>query len=349
MWEMAALSQTEAEGLLEKLRNVECYFVGVRTAPALGAFTNLHTTMRLRNEEIRSFSEMWDIDTATLMGDAGSAARKRAVNHLAHVFGTGVQKLRELSEELESNGRVEHKHMVTIAEYLLKPLMGGGETSVVLNKVEYSSVPGVKTDFLGMGNEHTWHGAPDCRADIVDVINLDTVPQEEEVSDAESQGRKTPVEVKPVTLMVRHLHQIVGNAVVYSFTHHNRHPDQNSLVPVLGISGLRGLMMVTLYDCVEDVLVYVHPHKWFNTYEVLFAPEGLLMVWLALYHSLFLKRLRGVYVKSGLHERFSRDNLLAHYKHLSRIDVNYWPGIQFDTFATRKRNREESGSSDTST
>ena len=74
--------------------------------------------------------------------------------------------------------------------------------------------------------------------------------------------------------------------------------------------------MVAMYDCKEDVLCYIQPHKWFNSYTMKFSEEGLVMVWLCLYHSLFLKRLDSGGIRSGLHERFHRDGLLGHYQAL---------------------------------
>ena len=120
-----------------------------------------------------------------------------------------------------------------------------------------------------MGNEQTWHGVPDCHCDIVDVINLDSVPpgDDGELSEAESSGSKTPIEVKPVCLTLHHLHQIGGNIVTYSFIHNKRHADQNALVPVLGPSGEQGPLITAMYNCVRDVLCYVLPQKWLTVLQ----------------------------------------------------------------------------------
>ena len=58
---------------------------------------------------------------------------------------------------------------------------------------------------------------------------------------------------------MRHLNQVIGNAVTYSFVHNNKHGDQNLLVPVLGLSGGEGTMTVVMYDCVADTLAYMLP------------------------------------------------------------------------------------------
>ena len=117
---------------------------------------------------------MWDISAAVIMGSVGSPAVKAAVHRLANVLLLG--RLTELKEELDDNGHKERKHMLTIIKHMLKPLIGDGE--VVLNRMEYSTID------QGMGNEQTWH------RDIVNVINLDSVPprDEGELSEAESSG-----------------------------------------------------------------------------------------------------------------------------------------------------------------
>ena len=148
--------------------------------------------MRLHNEEVGSFLDLWDITTDVLVVSVGSPAVKAAVHRLTNVLLLG--RLTELNEELDDNGHQERKHMLTIINHLLKPLLGAGK--VVLNRMEYSTIAqNIKTDFLGMGNEQTWHGAPDCRCDVVDIINLDNVPPgDEELSEAESSGSKTPID-----------------------------------------------------------------------------------------------------------------------------------------------------------
>ena len=82
----------------------------------------------------------------------------------------------------------------------------------------------------------------------MDIVHKDSIPlgDDGEVSDAKSSGNKTPVEIKSGSLTCRHLHQIVGNAVTYSFIHNKRHPDQNALVPVLGLSGVHGMLIIAM-------------------------------------------------------------------------------------------------------
>ena len=167
--------------------------------------------MRLQNEEVGAFRELWSVSKGVFVGTEGTLPMKTAVHQLAKTLQSG--KIVELKRELDANGSSERKHMLTIVKYLLRPLLGDGADSVVLNRAEYSTVApqDVQTKFLGIGNVNTWHGAPDCRCDIVDVVNLDSAPDDDnELSETESSGSKTSVEVKAVSLTVRHLHQMVG-------------------------------------------------------------------------------------------------------------------------------------------
>ena len=51
----------------------------------------------------------------------------------------------------------------------------------------------IPVGYLGIGTDLTWHGAPDCRTDV-DIVNVDhLVPDDDEASDTESTGGKTPI------------------------------------------------------------------------------------------------------------------------------------------------------------
>ena len=95
-------------------------------------------------------------------------------------------------------------------------------------------------------HHQTWHGTPDCRCNI-DIRNMDP-PEERYIysSSDTSLGRKTLIKMKRSSLRVPHLNQMIGNVVIYSFVHNNKHGDQNRLVPVLGLSGGQGTMTVVM-------------------------------------------------------------------------------------------------------
>lgn len=287
--------------------------------------------MRLRDEQVGSFRDMWSIDDALLSGSnlKTPPGIKAAVNELAKVLELG--ELMDLKNTVD--GTNEKSQMLATATFLLEPLV---KKQVVFSRAEYSQVEGVKTDFLGIGNQYTWHGSPDCRCDTVDVVNLIPIPED---SDVESSGSKTPIEMKR-TINVTHVHQVVGNVVTYSFVHHHCHPHQNPLVPALGISGGHGTFIVAMYDCVRDVLCYTKPCVWFNSLTAKLQPEGILMIWLTLYHSLFLRWLDGSEATSRLHFWFEADGLLKQYQSLNHMNVSYWPALTFDHgVVCRKRRR----------
>ena len=128
-------------------------------------------------------------------------------------------------------------------------------------------------------------------------VAADLFPFFEQVVD--SSGAKTLIEMKRPPLNSAHLNQVIGNSVTYSFVHKNRHPTQNTLVPVVGISGSTGKLLMAAYDCARDVLIYTQPHPWFNTRTAAFVEDGLLLLWLCLHHRIFLKELSGSKPCSG--------------------------------------------------
>ena len=77
---------------------------------------------------------------------------------------------------------------------------------------------------------------------------------EPETSSEESSGGKTSYKAK-TEFSQDSVDQLLGHAVVTSFVHGNRHPNQNPLVPAVGISCLEGEVMALLYDCRKDALL----------------------------------------------------------------------------------------------
>lgn len=148
------------------------------------------------------------------------------------------------------------------------------------------------------------------------------------------------MECKPSILGPRHLNQIIGNAVII---HKNRHPHQNSLVPVVGLSGARATLMVVSYDPIPDTLLYTFPYNWLYQRSATFLNSGLLLLWLCLYHNLFLKQLHDLVVCCGLQERFEHDGVLDRYRELTRINVSYWPPATFNATVLCKRKRKRKG------
>ena len=61
-----------------------------------------------------------------------------------------------------------------------------------------------------------------------------------------------------------------------------------------------------------DVILYTNPQQWFDRKSGKFIDENITLLWLILHHKPFLERFRGDEPKSGLHERFARDDRLRH-------------------------------------
>ena len=160
-----------------------------------------------------------------LSGFSGDEDVKRAVSRLSRLIAEGDGAA--LSEELADKD--ERGQMLAIVTHVLSPLTG---MKASVSKREYAAgtvdEEVIPREHLGIGTTDTWHGSPDCRCDI-DIINVVTV---EEVVD--SSGAKMLIEMKRSPLNSAHLNQVIGNSVTYSFVHKNRHPTQNTLVPVVG-------------------------------------------------------------------------------------------------------------------
>jgi hypothetical protein len=67
----------------------------------------------------------------------------------------------------------------------------------------------------------------------------------EDPSGEVSDGGKTVLEAKRV-FTPDNIDQIFGQAVVASFIHRNRHPEQNALIPAIGLAGVDGHVMAVV-------------------------------------------------------------------------------------------------------
>ena len=70
----------------------------------------------------------------------------------------------------------------------------------------------------------------------------------------EPDGGKMGYEAKK-SIVNYDLDQVLTQAVVASFIHKNRHPDEHCLVPAVGVSVEEGYIIVVLYDCERDILL----------------------------------------------------------------------------------------------
>jgi hypothetical protein len=78
--------------------------------------------------------------------------------------------------------------------------------------------------------------------------------------------------------------QIIGTAVVASFTEHKLHPQHNSLVPTLVINCT--CVKVVLYDCNHDILAISSKIDLFDEYNAAntVKQSTLLLIWLFINH-----------------------------------------------------------------
>ena len=126
-------------------------------------------------------------------------------------------------------------------------------------------------------------------------------------------------------LGIGELNQVVGHSVVMSFIHSNRHPEQNSLIPALGISGKDRTIIASLYDCHMDILFHLHPVLWLNE-DGTFTESVVVLLWLLLHHKLFLCKLIDscISYKSGLIDLFKNTNVLHTYQALNDYNIFGW-------------------------
>ena len=88
-------------------------------APSQDAFTDLRSTMHLKNEEVGSLYSLWKLELGDLTGSAeGRASTRTAVYRLVQVLAT--TDLSELSD-LEANVHSEKYQMLAVLKYLVAP------------------------------------------------------------------------------------------------------------------------------------------------------------------------------------------------------------------------------------
>ena len=115
--------------------------------------------------------------------------------------------------------------------------------------------------------------------------------------------------------------------MVSSFTHGNKHPAQNGLVPAVGISGEGGEIMAILYDCHVDVMLKIFPLRWMNFGNKCYNMHGIFVLWLLLHHRLFLKNLADYarLPKAQVLKIFRQLGSLSMYQSLTNYKRAWWP------------------------
>ena len=338
------MDEPSATQLIESLQHNFFYFAKVRTAPSVGTFTQLHGTLYYHSPYMAKFEveSFFNISKEILMG-LGNEEQREAVTRLLNVF-NGIDSVSTLVQGVQSE-EYETRQFVYIAGLFLKRLTG----VCTLNKKEYSASLLLKNRHLelsdrgalGMGTVTTWHGTPDGRCDIIPVTSMDPDVGGYDEDSEDSSGGKSAVECKVSEPGFKEMNQIVGQSVVMSFTHHNRHPSQNPLVPSVAISGKKGVFCASLYDCVNDVLLHMQEVKWVDFIEKKLIKPAVFLLWLILNHKLFLKKLAPKFIeyKSELHRIFREAGFLEDYNNLYQLDVMDWVSLSLPSEPPMKKKR----------
>ena len=198
--------------------------------------------------------------------------------------------------------------------------------------IEHCVDPGVTARYMGMGTRQTWHGTPDGRANFA-AVSIARTSDHGNTSESESEHSsvsKTVYEAKK-EFCGANIDQLTAQAVVSSFVHNKRHPDQNPLVPAVGISTLDGYMVSIMYDCKLDVLLTSSLIKWLDIDDKRLVKSGVVLLWLVLHHRLFLRELecKVELSEAGLKKIFRNAQALQAYEQLDSFSVYTWPRVDW--------------------
>ena len=254
----------------------------------------------------------FDISSETLTGSTNEVIGT-VVSRLNKVLGDkNLRKSLVKGLEVSENEKEQFVYVSSVLHNLTGTFSFSAKeyNTKLFSKLKIEYVPDLAP--MGMGEANTWRGAPDGYCDV--VVTNTTEDEDDSDSDVSSGGKAT-CEAKRVNLGLGDLNQVTGHSVVMSFVHFNRHPDQNSLVPAIGICGKFREFVASLYDCHRDVLLYLHPVQWLNS-SGSFDESAIVLLWLLLHHKLFLCRLSDATecYKSGLQEISRQAGVLQNYQ-----------------------------------
>ncbi|XP_053407484.1 uncharacterized protein LOC128559538 [Mercenaria mercenaria] len=222
---------------------------------------------------------------------------------------SGQSPLTENIEDGKCEGESEATLAVRMTHHLLVPL--APHKTFMIDSYPGLELTGCCADEHPM-NEHQgdtsfgcrkgWHG----RADILlmdDEIPLTVVETEgNEVDfDMVSVSSDSSVEVKKVKkgddFTPESLSQLLAQAIVNSFVQKGKNPkSHNSMVPGIGLCSKR--LIVSLYDCVDDILVTTGPidlQSQIGRFKI--NLRTVIILWLALNHGLFGNKTPKQYTK----------------------------------------------------
>lgn len=327
----------EAAKIMAEL-NLTFFFDIARVLPGVpsrGAFTALKSTLALGQPHARvNFLKVLGVTKEMLQGQSENLGISAAVKRLVDVM-TNQTRLSSLATGLLTR-RSEKELFAFAATHVLAPLTGSCTLSQDLGVLTRMKAEDKTVNFdlpcksMGMGWFNTWHGTPDGLCDIVPLSVAHMATSDGSESE-ESSGGKSPLEAKR-EFLARDLHQIIGQAVVMSFIHHNRHPKQPSIVPSVGIAGSE--LMAAMYDCKRDLLLLLQPPIcWFSPHDKKCIPAATVALWALLHHQLLLKEsvLRQFPEEfcCSLKHQFQQNDTLQLFEQLDRYDIANWPFVNY--------------------
>ena len=340
----AGMDESKAAQIMSQLQRLQISYMGVESAPCVGAISKLSGQVVYRNPHIACLaSDLFSVSKELLMlQNSPSLDHQNAVRRLVCVL-DNPDIAPQLTEYIQSSC-YESKQFIGIAALLLKPLCAKFTVNSVhypklLEDVDLPNPPA--TEVMGVGTINTWYGIPDGRSDGTPVVVQHQ--RESESSDSDSSvGGKAVVEGKKTMRPAQMYDQILGYVVVHSFVCASKHPQKHALVPAVSFAAETGDCCVALYDCQHDILLLMDAMTWVDIDSE--APTlndfTIVVVWLLLNQHLFLKPLSAQRnnCKSGLHNLFNQGNTLAHYKSLKNFHVATWMQRNVPpTHATRDR------------
>ena len=324
------MDEDTAKVVLAHLKEVSFYVTVVKSAPVAANFSRIQGSIVYGTSPARILATtLFKVSPGVLAGE-GCRDTRAATRRLMDLLSNEKDIVPELQMRLyeESTERMQFLSLASVMLQRLTPVLEMSRHSYSGDVLlEEGAHVRLTSAYLGMGAKWTWHGHPDARAEWT-PLGLVRGASKETASDSEqAAGTKTTYEAKK-TFSMDDVDQIVAQSVVSSFIHNNRHPEQNPLIPSVGISTFERKVMAVLYDPNLDVLLISSKIKWLEEEEQCFSKPGVVFLWLLLHHQLFLKSLDACQEhldKSGLVRIFDGHKALGAYKLLQSHNIHEWP------------------------
>ena len=320
------MQDERAKEIVRTLSDIDFFMREVQGCPVNSTFSQLSISYNVKPLVSVGFLQLFNITEETLKKEGATPEVCSAVDRLLAVLNeTAVVKL---SEELRAHADSESRQFISVLDTIVVPLcqevlvtQSGGYNQVLPCKQKDEGVSEkIKLSPIGIGSLRTWHGFPDAMCRGTPVMNM-THRDDEESSSA---GDVTSLDAKRNSSAMK-MDQVIGHAVVMSFTMHNRHPAKNPLYPALLLSGCGGTLGISLYDCKRDVLLHTGEFiSWIDVDDECFKEVGVVVLWATLHHRLFLKSISrefagSVSTTSGLFQKFG--DSLRYYHQLDKLNI----------------------------